>query len=458
MKKIFVLSVIMLMGVFQSMNSQTLKRSQIIPLEYNNIDIFSNADNTYFCVTKYYGNSNTTDYVTKNGILDKDGKTIIPLQYNQILRRNEGLFIVGNERNNQPTMYGVINIYGRTIVPVKHNNIEITDKGEIIMRYETYNNQMNGMYDKNGKTIIPFNKYTIVSLGNFIYLIDNGKCCLLSENYRIAVPYGKYNFNNSCAGTNLISVNSDNNSLFGVIDKKGQLVVPQQYDRIWIDRNDYIIVKKNEKYGLLNSNGQEILPLIYDKIESGNNNLFIVEKENLYGVFNAKGEQVLALEYLHAKLSGNYIVLNKNKKKGVCDSNGTVILPIEYNWASVYTYSNGLTMIEVDGKACVIKDSSTIVPLDKYDKIEFDENKIIYVKNRIVNICEENGTVSKSFSLNDEIKVIREGLILTKNNKTLSAYDYNGTFLGVVDYDNIKILSNRFALVGRNEKCGIIKY
>jgi len=55
---------------------------------------------------------------------------------------------------------------------------------------------------------------------------------------------------------------------YAVLDRKGTIVVP--FGKYWIDGFDHGLARvcQNEKWGVINTKGEEVLPLVYDKIWS----------------------------------------------------------------------------------------------------------------------------------------------------------------------------------------------
>lgn len=86
----------------------------------------------------------------------------------------------------------------------------------------------------------------------------------------------------------------------GMIDTKGNVVIPFVYDNISIcDKNTFIVqLYENQKWGVINTKGNTIIPCIYDNITKlGLPNLFAVEQNNKYGVIDKKGKVITPFIY-----------------------------------------------------------------------------------------------------------------------------------------------------------------
>lgn len=182
-------------------------------------------------------------------------------------------------------------------------------------------------------------------------------------------------------------------NLYGVIDKKGNIIIPSEYSEIKIpnpeksvfvcyqgentkilnERKEEILseysnvqpirlknissdlmyeksvlkYKKDEKYGLINLEGKEVTKPIYDEIDSlpYKEGELIVKKNEKYGVINIKGNAIVPIKYDEVKVDdynteenryqyAGYIVLVKTQegyRYGYLNNKGREILGTEYN-------------------------------------------------------------------------------------------------------------------------------
>lgn len=83
---------------------------------------------------------------------------------------------------------------------------------------------------------------------------------------------------------------------YGVIDNKGNVIIPLEYDSIGLGPLKY--VQKNGKKGFLDNDGNEIIPVIYDDMGDWFYcDLIWVKKDGKYGYINKKGEIIVPLIY-----------------------------------------------------------------------------------------------------------------------------------------------------------------
>jgi len=151
----------------------------------------------------------------KWGFINKTGKEIIPLKYDDVDSFYDGLAKV--KLNSK---YGYIDKTGKEIIPIKYDSIRYFSEG--LARVELYSKI--GFVDNTGKEVIPV-KYDDV--GDF--------------KDRVA----KVKLNNK----------------WGVIDKTGKEIVPIIYDDISDFKDGVAEVSQNNKYGSIDKTGKIVSQL-----------------------------------------------------------------------------------------------------------------------------------------------------------------------------------------------------
>lgn len=133
----------------------------------------------------------------------------------------------------------------------------------------------------------------------------------------------------------------------------------------------YVIAKNAAgQVGIKSKDGKEVVPLVYNKIIENSLGLFVfkVNKSNGYersyslGYYNKQFKQILPCQYgsLFA-LEGGLIIASQNsdKKFGLVDTIGRIIIPFEYEEMSAP--SEGLFLTKLDGKFGYINKKNNIV-------------------------------------------------------------------------------------------------
>lgn len=87
------------------------------------------------------------------------------------------------------------------------------------------------------------------------------------------------------------------------------------------------------KWGLLNRDGEKILDYKYSDIIDSNTNLFEIRKDyDKRGVADSEGNIIVPCNYERATvMSDNIIIVEKGEKMGLIDGRGNIILPCIYD-------------------------------------------------------------------------------------------------------------------------------
>ena len=135
----------------------------------------------------------------------------------------------------------------------------------------------------------------------------------------------------------------------GVIDRKGNVVVPCVYDDVYVSMlSEYGVAKviKNRKRGLVNTDGDVILPIVYDDVDNyASEQAIIIEKDEKYGFVNLKGKVIIPVEYDDAdNFKEGRAGVEVDGKWGFIDKNNNMVIPCKYEWVS--EFSNGQATVE----------------------------------------------------------------------------------------------------------------
>ena len=242
---------------------------------------------------------------------------------------------------------------------VEDNNQSISYKMEKILDYTT------SEYKLVSQSIIETEKYYILKTDNKVILYDkNGKdvtnqvfgtsdisyidgISSYDKNDILLVRtssdhYGLYdkNFNEIVKISNHVieRTNSENyffvgdsgNSTFlenvGIYDKSGKLVIPNEYERLFLLKNSdkmLFYAKINDKCGIIDEKNNIIIPFEYD---------YVGDKTMYYGSY-------LVLDQI---VFNEHYILYKNGKRGMVDSNNNIIIDFDKDKLSYSKYANAI--------------------------------------------------------------------------------------------------------------------
>ena len=289
--------------------------------------------------------------------------------------------------------FGVIGIDGIVVPSGKYNGVKLLDNG--LIRVSTPNkawpfNPLYGLLNSHGEEILPL-KYTEISSfeknlaeicigGEYDEYdeIKDGKWGVVDVTGKIIVDC-KYDGITISDGTIKVSDNSGELPLYGLLDEKGNEILPIKCSSISSFVNERAVVRIGAfkaddefrrdiiggKWSLIDRNGNFIVEEItissglIDGIKLLNNGLMIVEyyyKDDInidldyinYGLLDENGNELLPIKYSNisdfkdglatVSIGGepDFLTGKATKKKwGIIDSKGTFIKECKYTWEEI---------------------------------------------------------------------------------------------------------------------------
>ncbi len=180
----------------------------------------------------------------KCGVVSKENKTIIPLEYDWIKKLdNENYIVIKNKK------YGFFNLKKGEVLPCEYYLISKFDKKHYQI---TDINNKNGLISKDGNIIIPIGYDAIFkdkSYGYKVVIFDGKAKFGYVENSKLTIP---------CKYTYIAKLNNDfyvaHKDNWGVLSSKNEVVIPFEYKKIKKFVGDYIILKTEKKSKIINLN------------------------------------------------------------------------------------------------------------------------------------------------------------------------------------------------------------
>lgn len=240
------------------------------------------------------------------------------------------------------------------------------------------------------------------------------------------------------------------NEKYGVINMKGNQIIEISYDKIvtdeyYTDENRYqyagyiVSIKTPEgyRYGYRNHQGKELLKTEYNdisrvtEIKDDSNTYLIYAKNGQYGIAK-NGEKILENEYqsIRYDISNQVFVVEKSKKYGIANSEGKIIVPLQYHQidiTGIYLYAQdeqGITVYNSDGTQANVDANVSIL------KTNNEKYKI--------KINSENET---SYGV-----INQEGKQLIEENYNYIEYLYDNYFIVSNEHGKLGILDDKEAI------------
>lgn len=240
----------------------------------------------------------------------------------------------------------------------------------------------------------------------------------------------------------------------GIINKKGDVIIPFIYTYIFRCCKERIRIGKNNKYGLIDYNNTVIIPILYDNIyESDDDKIFLVQKGNRFAYFEENGKQFTKFEFSNAERFRNgkaSVVLENNSGTLINEKGEKLLKPIpnvridDYENENFYLVSNIKT-----NKKGVISNNGEIIFPSIYEEIAIFEDRFIIKKNEKYAVFKsKNEQTSKYYdyifsSINNKLEVIE------KDKKGVIDKDDN-IFLPLI-FSNLFVLKDKFYVLKKGD-------
>jgi hypothetical protein len=239
----------------------------------------------------------------------------------------------------------------------------------------------------------------------------------------------------------------------GVIDKKGNLIIPIDYDSLnysnfehhydmpFFDENGFLAVFKDDKWGVIDSLGNEILTCEYENIPITNGKVFLLKKDNKYGAIYLNKEIIIPFIYDH-------IDYDERNYRGYKNDLGLFGL-----FTKIHVKKDGKWgMFDVKNKVEILTCSydERVSSVKDYYLVKKDNKQLILdLKEQIVFI-DSNNNNSKIYSttINGHFKIKcndKEGFLNLKKG-----------FKGDCKYDNLSVLKGNYMMFEINNKKGFL--
>jgi len=249
----------------------------ILPPAFDQINVLSNHQ--YLVKTTYYYH-----------IYNQEGKAIIPKESVSIEVLEGGKYYLAKLKaiNNVNHKYGLFDSSGNSI-HIFDEVYKANEKGYLyykVTKSDSLNNRYRGVINRYGKEIIPTTFYDIMPYSDYSFVVVYKKNETIYERSvydtsgKQIIPPGKYyyidRFHNGLA-----AVQKEQGGKYGFINKKGDLVIPYQYDIV----NDFregphAVVTLNGERVSINTNGKVLGKATDNKIITSEN-----KEERLSGNF-----------------------------------------------------------------------------------------------------------------------------------------------------------------------------
>jgi hypothetical protein len=227
----------------------------------------------------------------------------------------------------------------------------------------------------------------------------------------------------------------------GYINKNGDIIIPLQYDYVYMPNADFAIVEQNGKVGLLNKNNQIIVPITYDYITDANNNRFIVQRSGMYAFYTNTGKPVTDFAFKDVERFYDEVasVVYPNNSSSLIDTNGRLLFTPITKTAIKNTNKYFATILNTTTQkyGVIDRNGKSVIPT-QYNGIELLDSISIVEKNKKVGILSNNGQL---------ITPLVYDAIYQERGMTNRFYAKKDPLYGIIDKDNNEIIPAEYAFV-----------
>ena len=238
----------------------------------------------------------------KYGLIDLNGKEILPIEYDEIslLKGIENSIIIKKDGK-----VGLVNDNGSIII--NPNYKQIKNLGSTYKEgYITVNqNGKYGVVSTTKKQILD-NKYEEIEqtyLKDYFLIKDNGKQKLIDSKGNVLIEEG-FDEIKSATSNGVIFVKD---KFYGEMDKTGQVTIEAKYQDLKEAKKGVYIAKQNDKYGVIDGIQNENVPFEYIGMTFN-------EKLNLFLAENSNYSTSIIDEKFHVKIAGILSEINIDKE------------------------------------------------------------------------------------------------------------------------------------------------
>jgi hypothetical protein len=390
----------------------------------------------------------------KYQLLLSNGNDVTPNDFKFITRgkktQNTNDKIYQNNKNN----YGIINLSGNIIIKPAYE--EIIPFGEYY-RVKSAIDKLYGVIKKDGTIVISLLFNNISIYDNYL-IAKNANFSVIDYDLKFRIKDSKneiFHLTNSLLG--VIDYSSRKQ---GIVDEFGNQVYDFIFDSVSNEgtEKEWIKVVINNKYGVINNEGQLIIPPIYRAVDgyvvTTNSNsvvYFCAYLDDKTGVYNKEGALIIARIYdsvygAYFDFAKNQVIfiVKKNKKFGVVDDKGEIVIDFHYRFIKRESHYIG-------GLFHYTKDPTG--PYQNWGLITYDG--IEYTKPIYYSLSHEN--YSHIFFIIDyagEKRGIMDkfGQVLFTHNGLLKDFKKHGLYaivknnkVGIIDYNLTQIIPYEFS-------------
>lgn len=266
----------------------------------------------------------------KYGVLDLKLDTILPFIYDNINTYQKPYYVYHEEKGT-----AVFDENFKELFLFKYDFVRYITQPYLGYFYMTKDG-FSGVIDTKGKHVIEEKPFWIEPISNKLFAVKVKNSNETTPYYLLDKDWNRvHDFTFDFFQFLTPEVILFNNNKTGLMDTKGNILLPAEYNRISYDEKNKVYIIKNSKYGetgMLTHDLKTVLPIEYDEIKAGkNSDLFLISKDKKYGFVNAKGKVIINMIYDGADVfSEGLAPVLKDGKWGFINERGEIVIDFQF--------------------------------------------------------------------------------------------------------------------------------
>lgn len=159
-------------------------------------------------------------------------------------------------------------------------------------------------------------------------------------NTRVPFVYSWISFEKGTAGCGLraaYETADDESNKYGYWDGEDfSEIIPLSYDYLSSFVEGRAVVELDGKYGVIREDGTLAVPIQYDRVQLFSNGSMALWQGDMVNLYDCEGNLITTAMYDSICERGKGYEISKNKKYGLLDERGKVVVPIGYDYMSPY--------------------------------------------------------------------------------------------------------------------------
>jgi hypothetical protein len=357
------------------------------------------------------------------GVLTAEGKALIPIQYQAVRDYQFKLFAV----KSTDGQWRVFNNRGEESFKSDYTDIKDFDEDYATVK----KNSRWGILHKSGLVVKPLVYREIVRTGRSTYNLQP------MPEWKVVDQQSKQKFSyefEDIRAVNEVLYSYQLEGRRGLMTEKGAIITPPIYEGIAPITGDLTVVQLGKKFGVIDKTGKTILPNEYDQIVIDSLTALIQTKNGgKWGVYNKQAKQLIPIRYNAVRVQPDgSIVASLDGKWGVVDKKGSTLIPFQYQYIGDFSFGKARAKNENAVGVIDNRGNWLVEPIFEATRIINDSLCVYFTNGRsgIINTHRKEMRLAV-----DSLGVMDNGFILARNLGKYGLYNQKAKEIIPVQYD-----------------------